>query len=59
MSDHVSDVKKRKYLPQIIGYLMAQYVHTNNAKTKKEIERLKRKLAEVHKRLGLDVICHR
>lgn len=54
MLDRISDVQKREYLPVVIGYLMAQYVHTKNAKTKMEIERLKRELAEVNKRLGLN-----
>ena len=51
MSDRNSDVQKREYLPLIIGYLMTQYVHTDNAETKREIERLKEDLSEANKRL--------
>jgi hypothetical protein len=52
MSDDVSDVQKREYLPLIISYLMVQYFYTNDAETQKEIERLKAELAEVNQRLG-------
>lgn len=44
------DTERREYLTLIIGYLIEQYVHTRDAETKAEIERLKAELAEIPER---------